>query len=289
MTKSLFLLLICLLFNADQGHSWYPRLKKEMALTQETIIIGHNREYIAGSNETLMELGLRAGIGFENLVRANPGVDPWKPPAGERLILPRAALLPGVVNEGITINLAELRLYLIWDEDGIRKVRIYPVGIGREGWDTPLGDFKVNVLIENPAWTPPASLREEKPELPGIIPPGPDNPLGSFWIGLSAEGVGIHGSNQPLGVGRRVSHGCIRLYRQDISDLITRVRPGTPVRIINAPLKKRVQDGVLYLEVHSSIENPAELGYPLEKWDVETVMQTLREARGIPVTIPPLR
>lgn len=278
--------LLALLLSASPGLAWYPRLQQEMLVTAETTIVGHNREYIAAPNETLMELARRAGIGFENLLRANPGVDPWSPPAGGRLLLPSAALLPSGIQEGVTINLAELRLYLIWSEAGEQKVRIYPVGIGREGWDTPQGEFRVSMIIDNPNWTPPTSVREETPELAGMVAPGPENPLGSYWIGLNAEGVGIHGSNQPYGVGRRVSHGCIRLYPQDIVDLVGRVKPGTPVRIIDQPLKRIVRDGILYLEVHRMIGDPAGLGIPVGNWDRAAIVQTLQEARGLPVRIP---
>ncbi|WP_169513263.1 L,D-transpeptidase family protein [Geopsychrobacter electrodiphilus] len=260
-----------------------------MIVTRETTVVGHDRDYITDSSDTLIELARRAGIGFENLVRANPGVDPWNPRAGTRLVLPSAVLLPSGAQIGIIINLAELRLYFFWDEAGVKKVRIYPVGIGREGWASPLGNFEVKTIIDNPEWSPPASLRQEKPELPGIVPPGPDNPLGSYWIGLSAAGVGIHGTNQPLGVGRRVSHGCIRLYPEDIADLVGRVRPGTPVRIVDQPVKQIVHAGILYLEVHLSTENPAGFDFYSGNWNREVIAQTLKLAQGLPVKILPLR
>jgi L,D-transpeptidase ErfK/SrfK len=194
-------------------------------------------------------------------------------------------LLPNDLQVGITINLAELRLYLLWDENGTRKIRVYPVGIGQDGWETPRGVFLVKILIANPDWTPPASLREEKLDLPGIVPSGPDNPLGSYWIGLSAEGVGIHGTNQPFGVGRQVSHGCIRLYEQDIADLVDRVRPGTRVWIIDQPVKYAMGNGELYLEVHRKVEQFAGSGVRPEDWNPEVLARTLQEARGIPVGI----
>ena len=278
-----------LLWSVPPCQAWYPRLKQEMIVTAETTIVGHNRDYIVDPDETLMELARRAGLGFENLLRANPGIDPWNPQPGERLILPSAALLPSEMKTGITINLAELRLYLSWYDDGVSKVRIYPVGIGREGWDTPLGVFHVKIIVSNPNWSPPASLREENPELPGTVPPGPDNPLGRYWIGLTAQGVGIHGSNQPFGVGRRVSHGCIRLYPQDIADLVKHVGQGTRVRIIDQPVKHVVRNGILYLEVHRPVDNPGISGFPLGNWNQNTLVQALQEARGLPVMIPALR
>jgi len=289
MFKPSAIALLILLLAATAGQAWFPRLTEEMNITSRTAIIGHNLDYIVGPGETLMEIARRAGIGFDNLLRANPGINPWKPPVRQRLLLPKAVLAPDLIRPGITINLAELRLYLVWDEGGARKVRVYPVGIGREGWATPVGEYRVSVVIDNPDWTPPASLRLEKPELPGRVPPGPDNPLGSRWIGLTAEGVGIHGSNQPYGVGRRVSHGCIRLYPEDILDLAGRVKPGTPVRIVDQPVKQILLDGRLYLEVHRAVDMPARWDAPDRRWNPEVLDRVLEEARGIPVSIPPRR
>lgn len=289
MLKPPAITLLILLLTATASQAWYPRLAKEMKLTSETAIIGHNLDYVVGPGETLMEIARRAGIGFDNLQRANPGIDPWKPPVGQRLLLPKAVLAPDLIRPGITINLAELRLYLVWNEGGARKVRVYPVGIGREGWATPLGEYRISVVIDNPDWTPPASLRLEKPELPGRVPPGPGNPLGSRWIGLTAEGVGIHGSNQPYGVGRRVSHGCIRLYPEDILDLAGRVKPGTPVRIVDQPVKQLLFNDRLYLEVHRAVDMPAGWDAPDRRWNPEVIDRVLEETRGIPVPIPSRR
>jgi len=287
MLKVSAISLLILLCSAAVGLAWYPRLAEEAKLTAETTVIGHHLDYVTGPGETLVELARRAGVGFDNLVRANPGVDPWNPPVGQRLLLPKAVLAPDQIQPGVTINLAELRLYLVWDDGGVRKVRIYPVGIGREGWGTPLGEFQISSIIDNPSWTPPASLRLENPDLPGTVPAGPDNPLGSHWIGLTAPGVGIHGTNQPFGVGRRVSHGCIRLYPQDILDLAERVSRGVRVRIIDQPVKQRFQAGKLFLEVHRPVEEPAGLTLPVGHWPVDRIAQTLAEARGLPVMIPP--
>ena len=288
MTKFILLPLLVLLLMVAPGLAWYPRLKQEMLITPETTIVGHARDYIMAPDETLMGLARHAGLGFDNLQRANPGVDPWNPPPGVRLTLPGAVLLPSDIRTGITINLAELRLYLLWDEGRRRMVRIYPVGIGREGWDTPLGDYKVSVTIDKPVWTPPASVRAEKPELPAIVPPGPDNPLGDYWIALGADGLGIHGSNRPFGVGRRVSHGCIRLYPEDIADLVGRVGLGTRVRIIDQPVKHMVRNGILYLEVYRAVD-PASSGFPVENWNRAVIASTLQEARGVPVMIKAAR
>lgn len=279
------------------GRAWYPRLPAEALLQPHaTPVIGSDADYIIGEEETLMEVARRAGLGFDNLLRANPGLDPWNPGAGQKILLPRAALLPRDAGPGITINIAEQRLYLIWEENEERWIRIYPVGIGREGWETPLGRFEVLQIVKNPAWVPPASLREEKPDLPSFVPPGPDNPLGDYWIGLSAKGVGIHGTNQPYGVGRRISYGCLRLYPEDIRDLVEHVGPGTPVRIVNQPIKLALWNDTLFLEAHpseQSAEMPADPGLALAgrlppgPWPGLELQRILREQRGTPQQVLP--
>ena len=247
------LLLSLMLLAAAPASAWYPRLAAQgtVAELRPGAMIGADRPYVVGPGETLLEIARRAGLGFRALVAANPEVkDPWLPPVGTELTLPFAALLPPGIVPGITVNLAEYRLYLAAPVPGGWRVRIYPIGLGQQGWETPEGDYTVVDEVDNPSWTPPASLREEKPDLPASVPPGPDNPLGKFWLGLSAPGVGIHGTNQPYGVGRRVSHGCIRLYPEDIADLARRVKIGTPVRILYAPVKVGRAGAELRLEIH---------------------------------------
>ncbi len=257
---------------------------------------GENRIAIVLPGETLMELALRAGVGFHNLLAANPAVDPWTPPVGAEILLPTAINLPAGLKPGITINLAEFRLYYLWQENGRRKVLVYPIGIGSEGWGTPEGNFTITGKMERPVWVVPASIREEKPYLPSAIPPGPENPLGEYWLQLSVSGYGIHGTNKPLGVGRRVSHGCIRMYPDDIRDLYPRVQAGTPVSIIYRPIKLAWSDGNLLLEVHDDFLG--KIGDPLREvirqkqaihWPgplhLDTVQRILGEAKGIPLPL----
>ncbi len=259
-------------------------------------VVGSNQVVFTGRDDTLIQLARANGLGFATLAAANPGLDPWLPGAGRPLLLPYATILPDLPRPGITVNLAELRLYLFRPEEDRMRVSVYPIGIGDEGWETPEGEFAVRCKIERPAWTPPAAIRREHPELPPWVPPGPDNPLGGYWLGFSDTGHGIHGTNQPYGVGRRVSHGCLRLYPEDIRDLYDRVTVGTPVRIIYRPIKVGMRDGVLLVEAHRDylrqVANPLSevwqqsqrIGWQ-GKIDWKAVERVLAEARGIPLPI----
>lgn len=291
--------LILLSFTCPNGvWAWYPRLQQQSYLppSHPAPLLGQHRTYVFGSDETLIELARRSGLGYLALEQANPGIDPWLPPKGAKVLLPYAFILPRAVQQGITVNLAEMRLYYIWQENGRQRVRVYPVGIGSEGWSTPEGDFRVVQHIDKPAWTAPASILAAEPETASSIPPGPDNPLGNYWLGLSAPGYGIHGTNKPFGVGRRVSHGCMRLYPEDIRDLFPRAPKGTPVRIIYQPIKVGLHNGMLFVEVHQDHEQ--RIADPLAevlrqtsalKWqgqiDEATLKKVLEEKRGIPVVI----
>ena len=218
-------------------------------------VVGENYYHYVEEGETLIELARHAGVGYGALIHANPGIDPWQPPIGAEILVPRAAVVPYQAQPGITVNLAEQRLYLIQQGQNEGLIRTYPIGIGREGNDTPTGQFRVINMINNPSWTPPASTRAERPELRAVIPPGPDNPLGDYWIGLSALGVGLHGTNRPYGIGRQVSSGCIRLYPEHIRILFRRAHIDMPVTIIDLPIKLGHMDGRLYLEAHPDPDN----------------------------------
>lgn len=253
--------------------AWYPRLQENALLTGSSPmpLVGTDRHYQVGQGDSLPALARSMGLGYANLLAANPGIDPWLPPEGKLLRLPYRAILSGKPSPGITVNLAELRLYLVWSEKGLLRVRIYPIGIGREGFKTPEGRFTIRNKVSKPAWSVPEVLRLERPELPAQVPPGPDNPLGGYWLGFSRRGHGIHGTNQPYGIGRQVSHGCIRLYPEDISDLFARVSPGTPVQIVNQPVKVGISGNTLYIEAH-----PDQRGSDRKQEITDTIRQQTR-------------
>ncbi len=222
-------------------------------------VVGNSLEIETGYEDTFVNLGRVYGLGYRELIAANPEVSPWVPGDATSVQLPLSFILPrqGLTGEeNVVLNLAEFRLYHFIPEKNI--VRAYAVGIGKEGWQTPTSDARVTGVVQNPSWTPPQSIRQEQAArgviLPSVIPPGPENPLGDYAVALSIPGYLFHGSNKKLGIGMRVSHGCIRLYDSDIEELAHSVRPGLPVSIINEPAKAGWKNGQLYLEVHPLLE-----------------------------------
>ncbi|WP_282607407.1 L,D-transpeptidase family protein [Pelagibius sp. Alg239-R121] len=211
-------------------------------------LIGKQSNYVIADGETLLDVAVANDLGYVELLLANPGVDPWLPPPGISIVLPHSHLLPETKHQGIVVNLPELRLYYFPDSGG--QLRTYPIGIGSMHNETPTGQTTVIKKRTNPSWIPPESIRQENPDLPEIVPPGPQNPLGNHALNLAWTGYIIHGTNRPYGIGRRVSHGCIRMYPADISELFELVEVGIPVRIIDQPVKVGWVNGELYLEVH---------------------------------------
>jgi L,D-transpeptidase ErfK/SrfK len=211
-------------------------------------------------DDTLLEVARRHKLGYVEMVAANPGTDPWLPGEGKDVVLPTVHLLPDLGSaepEGIVINLADMRLYF-FERPGAPP-RSYPIGIGREGLGTPVGATTVVRKRKDPDWRPTKRMREEKPELPEIVPAGPDNPLGNRAMYLGWPQYLIHGTNKPLGIGRRVSSGCIRMYPEDIELLFEQVPTGTKVRVVDQPVKLGWIDGELFIEAHPNQEQSDQL------------------------------
>ncbi|MBC7906888.1 MAG: L,D-transpeptidase family protein [Rhodospirillaceae bacterium] len=200
------------------------------------------------AGENLLDLARSSDLGYVELMAANPGADPWLPRAGGEILLPTSHLPPsGFERAPLVANLGDMRLY--WrGPDG--TMDSFPMGIGQDGWGLQPTLTRVVGKRHNPVWVPPPSIRAEKPYLPERIPPGPDNPLGEYSLDLALGLVRIHGTNLPDGVGRRVSHGCLRLYPEDIAKLFPQVAMGTPVMIVDEPIKLAWLDGELWLEIH---------------------------------------
>jgi L,D-transpeptidase ErfK/SrfK len=221
---------------------------------QTTGVVGTLQATVAREEDTLFDIARRFNLGFDEVANANPGVDPWLPRAGTRVLLPTQFLLPDAPHEGVVVNLAALRLfYFPKAAKGAQRVVVTaPIGIGMVGWATPEGTTKIVSKRKDPSWTPPESVRREHAAegdiLPKVVPPGPDNPLGAFAMNLGWPSYLVHGTNKPAGVGMRASHGCIRLYPEDIATLFPQLPVGTKVTVVNQPLLSRLQDGQLYLQ-----------------------------------------
>jgi L,D-transpeptidase ErfK/SrfK len=223
-------------------------------------LIGEVRSVEAVHEDTLLDLARRNNLGYEEIELANPGVDPWMPGDGTVVVLPTRFILPPVPREGIVLNVPEMRLYYYpKPKRGEQPVVItYPVSVGRMDWKTPVGVTRVVAKDANPSWTVPDTILAEHAAkgdyLPKVVPPGPDNPLGRFAMHLGIKGYLIHGTNNPNGLGMRVTHGCMRLYPDDIAALFKIVPVGTPVRIVNMPYKVGRHAGQLYLETHPPLD-----------------------------------
>lgn len=229
-------------------------------------IFGQIQTIEVSRNDTLLDVARRYDIGQDEIMLANPNVDRWLPKDGDKVILPLRFIIPQGERTGLMINLPEMRLYYFPQPLKGQKPEIitHPISIGRMDWNTPMGKTTITRKKKDPTWTPPQSLRQEaikdgKPPLPDVVLPGPDNPLGQYALYLSLPGYLIHGTNRPLGVGMRVTHGCMRLYPEDIEKLFHLVPIGTPVQIVNQPIKLGWLNKLLYIELHP----------PLEEEDIE--------------------
>lgn len=260
--------------------------------------------------DTLIQLARQHSLGYEELLRVNKGVDPWLPGAGTEILIPGQRLLPPGVREGIVVNLPEHRLfYFPKPEKGKPPVVLtFPVSVGKMDWNTPLGVTKVVRKQKNPPWYPPESVRKEHikrgdPPLPAVVPAGPDNPLGTRSMRLDIPGGAylIHGTNNPDAVGMAITHGCLRMYPEDIERLFDLTPVGTRVTLINEPVKISRFGGEVWLEVHPPVDEKGQvltidievfearlnelLGESEVIIDWEMALRALREATGMPVLV----
>ena len=241
-------------------------------------VVGQTQMATLQSGVSLSTVAENYDIGYYELLEANPQMNPLRPYVGQRVLIPTQYILPQTARKGIIINLAELRLYYFPADQSV--VVTEPIGIGRMGWNTPEGEFKIIEKIPQPTWHVPASIAADSAKqgvvLPKSIPPGPDNPLGNYAMRLSLPDYLIHGTNRPAGVGRRVSSGCIRMYPEDIAALFQMVPVGTPVTIVNEPFKAGWLDGHLYFEaVQPLTEQREKLGTDLSTLWVKAIDQAI--------------
>ena len=275
-------------------------------------VVGLVQVTTIGADDTLPDVARRFNLGYEEIVRANPGVDPWLPGEGREITLPTQFVLPNAPREGLVINVPAMRLFYYpkREEGEPAVVYTYPIGIGKVGWATPEGTTKVLARTKDPTWRVPASIRKEHLEngdpLPAVVPPGPDNPLGRHSFTLGWPSYLVHGTNKPYGVGMRSSHGCIRLYPEDIEMLFEAVPIGTKLRVVNQPYligrsgddivmkaygaledDKRAWDKARRKLLEKSLTDGAKKavkeGELAIDWDRVEVLAT--EARGVPVSV----
>lgn len=224
-------------------------------------LIGTSSTVQSRYEDTLIDIARGHDLGYMEIVNANSGVDPWLPGEGTEILLPKQFILPPVERHGIVINLPEMRIFYYPKATAGKApvVITHPISIGRMDWTTPLGKTHVAMIIKDPAWYPPKSIIQEHMEngkqLPKSIPPGPDNPLGAYALQLAIPGYLIHGTNKPWGIGMRTTHGCIRMFPEDIKNFYELVPKNTSVHIINKPIKVGWLDEQLYLEVHPTLDD----------------------------------
>ena len=273
-------------------------------------VVGDDLHIQTHYSDTLVEIARQYGLGYEEVARANPKVDPWLPGEGTQIMIPGRHILPPGPRDGIVVNIPEHRLYYFPKPLRGHKpiVVTYPVSIGKMDWKTPLGLTHVVSKQKNPSWNPPASVRAEHlangdPLPGGAIGPGPDNPLGLFAMRLAVPPGDylIHGTNNPLAVGMAVTHGCIRMYPEDVAAIFPTVPVGTKVYLINVPVKVAFVDGTLLLEAHPPVDAQGQSIDPVlsqfeelltqalgttttaVNWDI--AVDTLKKADGIPVLV----
>ena len=209
-------------------------------------LVGQNKAYTVVAGDFLASIARRNNIGYVELLSANPAIQSTTIKPGMLLVIPGQRLLPAVERSGVVVNLAALRVYN-FGADG--SLQTFPISVGREGWDTPVGVTKIVRKRKDPVWTVPASIRAEDPKLPTTIAAGPDNPLGQYAVSLAWPGYLLHGTNKPWAIGRPSSHGCMRLYPEDIAMLYSEVQVGQSVTVIDAPMTIGQANGNLYLQV----------------------------------------
>jgi len=267
----------------------------------------------ASKEDTLPDIARRFDIGYEEIVRANPGVDPWLPGEGRQIVVPTRFILPNAPREGIVINVAAMRFFYFppHRKGEPQEVYTHPIGIGKIGWSTPEGVTQVVAHVKDPVWRPSAALRKDHREdngedLPAVVPAGPDNPLGKYEFRLGWPSYLIHGTNKPYGVGLRSSHGCVRLYPEDIEKVFEMVPNGTQVRVVNQPYLFGWHDDRLYLQAYTVLEDDARNWQNAQKKlqaraltpqlqaalksagasiDWQGIAAVTHEPRGIPVTV----
>jgi L,D-transpeptidase ErfK/SrfK len=238
-----------------------PKATHYFEIESDSDVVGYVQRVAVDKDDTLPDIARRFDVGYEEMVTANPGVDPWLPGEGREVIVPTQFVLPAAPREGVVVNVAEMRIYYYppHKKGEPPTVYTYPIGIGKVGWNTPEGITKIVGRQKDPVWIVPKSVRDEHAKdgdiLPAKVPAGPDNPLGQYEFRLQWPSYLIHGTNKPYGVGMRSSHGCMRLYPEDIAMFFDLIPIGTKVTVVNQPYLFGWRDGTLYLQAYEALED----------------------------------
>ena len=275
--------------------SWVaPPLGCATSVPFTTGFFGNVQQYRIRPNDTLIELARKFDLGFNEIADANPGIDPFIPKPGTVITIPSAWILPSPPRRPvILINLPEFRLYY-FPKSKSQRIFTFPLGIGDEGKDTPVGSYRVVEKIRRPAWHVPVSIRSQVRGLPKVVPPGPDNPLGSHALRLSLRSVLIHGTNRPWGIGRRSSHGCLRLYPEDIVRLFNLVPIGMRVIVVNDPVKVAGWGDRVFVEAHRYEHRQIRMGKLIRlladrklirRTDFSKLLRAVEEKKGYPIDV----
>lgn len=245
------------------------------------LVVGSAGSYVVRAGDSLSSIGARLGIPGSTLARTNGLRADARLRIGQKLQVDNRHIVPEIRDDGILINVPQRLLFYF--EMGT-LVAWYPVGLGREDWQTPVGTLHVATKETDPVWDVPVSIQEEMrrkgEKVKKRVLPGPSNPLGKFWMGLTPGGCGIHATNAPSSIYQFRTHGCIRLHSDDAADLFSRVTIGTPVEVVYEPaLLARTEDGKLFLEIHPDV-------YDREPDVVETLRE-LAERRGLTPDVDP--
>ena len=250
--STLIIILIYCVLSPSQAFSedkYTPGIKHYLYSFKDLTVIGEPLSYTVQSEDTLLDISRNYELGYSEMTILYPRIDPWVPPVGESLSIPTFWVLPPTKLEQLVINVPELRLYFFEKKEF--RVQTYPISIGSKDWETPVGKFSITEKRTNPTWYVPESLKEKYGA--STMSPGPDNPLGEFIVKFSSGDYGIHGTDMPWGVGRLVTHGCIRCYPEHMRLLYPQVKLGAEVEVIYEPIKFGKKDGQIFVEVHPDV------------------------------------
>lgn len=262
-------------------------------------LVGRMQYHRVKAGETLLEVAREAGLGFHELRDANPAVDEWVPPPGAQVVVPSRWILPRSRYRGLVVNIPEMRMYVFPTHarpGELVPLRTWAVGIGTEDAPSPIGSFTIRSKDANPTWIVPDSILRTMDRPQRVVPPGPDNPMGAYRLRLSHGVYAIHGTNDPWSIGRLTTHGCIRLYPEDLEVLYPSVEPGTPGELLYQPVKFGSRDGRIYVEVHADVYSrirnfdryaraEAKKAGVEARIDLPRFLAAVQEKRGIPVDV----